>query len=153
MPVHYDISSRLNLVLYICTETVSTVKFFETGDIVALDPRLQPNTNVIIDFYLAELEVSVADLRFALEKMKETKRGGQEIRTAVLTKSTGLKFVGDAIKLMSAESPFEFSICNTEKDAVRWLHLPEEEVLQFWVETRKNALEQHPVEIDANFTP
>ena len=120
---------------------------------MALDPRLQPNTNVIIDFYLAELEVSVADLRFALEKMKETKRGGQEIRTAVLTKSTGLKFVGDAIKLMSAESPFDFYICNTEKDAVRWLHLPEEESLRFWVETRKNALEQHPVEVDSTLTP
>ncbi len=108
---------------------------------------MQLKTNVIIDFYLAELEISVADLRFAIEKMKETKQRGQEVRTAVLTKSTSLKFLGDALKLMSAESPFEFSIFNTEKDAIRWLNLSEEESLQFWMETRKNALKQHPSEI------
>ena len=147
MPVHYDISPRLNLVLYICTETVSAVNFFQAGDKVTLDSRLQLKTNVIIDFYLAELEISVADLRFAVEKMKETKQRGQEVRTAVLTKSTSLKFLGDALKLMSAESPFEFSIFNTEKDAIRWLNLSEEESLQFWMETRKNALKQHPSEI------
>ncbi len=147
MPVHYDISPSLNLVLYICTETVSAVNFFQAGDKVTLDSRLQLKTNVIIDFYLAELEISVADLRFAVEKMKETKQRGQEVRTAVLTKSTSLKFLGDALKLMSAESPFEFSIFNTEKDAIRWLNLSEEESLQFWMEIRKNALKQHPSEI------
>ncbi len=147
MPVHYDISPSLNLVLYICTETVSAVNFFQAGDKVTLDSRLQLKTNVIIDFYLAELEISVADLRFAIEKMKETKQRGREVRTAVLTKSTSLKFLGDALKLMSTESPFEFSIFNTEKDAIRWLNLSEEESLQFWMETRKNVLKQHPSEI------
>lgn len=148
MPVHYDISPSLNLVLYICTETVSTVKFFEAGDRVTLDSRLSQNTSVIIDFYLAELEVSVTDLRFAIEKMMETKQRGQEVRTAVLTKSTSLKFLGDALKLMSAESPFDFGIFNTEKDAIQWLNLSEQETLQFWMETRKSALKQHPTELD-----
>lgn len=142
LPVHYDISPNLNLVLYICTETVSTVKFFEAGDRAALDPRLNPKANVIIDFYLAELDVSVPDLRFALEKMKETKQRGQEVRTSVLTKSTSLKFLGDALSLMSVESPFDFSIFNTEKDAIHWLNLPQEETLQYWIETRKIALKQ-----------
>ena len=82
MPVHYDISPSLNLVLYICTETVSTVKFFEAGDRVTLDSRLSQNTSVIIDFYLAELEVSVTDLRFAIEKMMETKQSRQILRRA-----------------------------------------------------------------------
>jgi hypothetical protein len=148
LPVHYDISPSLNLVIYICSETVTTVKFFETGDMVTLDTRLKPNANVIIDFYLAELDISVSDLRFAIEKMKETKQRGQEVRTAVLTKSTSLKFLGDALKLMSAESPFEFGIFNTEKDAIHWLKLTEEESLQFWIETRKSALKQHPSELD-----
>lgn len=149
MPVHYDISPNLNLVVYICTETVTAVKFFKTGDEVALDPRFQPKMNVIIDFYLTELELSTSDLRFALEKMKETKQNGQEVRTAVLTKSTSLKFLGDALHLMQTESPFDFGIFNTEKDAMRWLGLDEEEALLFWTETRKNALKQHPSEIEA----
>ena len=149
MPVHYDISPSLNLVVYICTEAVSTVKFFETGDKVALDTRLQPKMNVIIDFYLAELELATSDLRFAIDKMKETKQRGYEVRTAVLTKSTSLKFLGDAIRLMSHESPFDFSIFNTEKDAVRWLGLSAEDTLQFWMETRANALKPHPSEIEA----
>ena len=148
MPVHYDISTNLNLVVYICTKTVSAATFFQVGDKVALDPRLQPKMNVIIDFYLAELELAASDLRFAIEKMKETRQRGHEVRTAVLTKSTSMKFLGDAIKFMSHESPFDFSIFNTEKDAVRWLGLPAEDTLQFWMETRANALKLHPSEIE-----
>ena len=149
MPVHYDISPSLDLVVYICTEAVSTVKFFETGDKVALDTRLQPKMNVIIDFYLAELELAASDLRFAIEKMKETRQRGHEVRTAVLTKSTSMKFLGDAIKFMSHESPFDFSIFNTEKDAVRWLGISEEEALLFWTKTRKFTFKQHSTEIES----
>jgi hypothetical protein len=135
--------------LYICTETVSTFKFFEVGDKVSRDCRLQPNTNVIIDFQLAELDILASDLRFVIEKMKETQQKGREIRTAILTKSTSLRFLGDAIKIMSAESPFDFSIFNTEKDAVRWLGLPEDKTMQFWVETRKSALKQYSPKLEA----
>lgn len=149
MPVHYDISTDLNLVTYICSGSVTAAKFFETGDKVTLDPRLQQKTSVIIDFYLAEIDIVVSDLRFAIEKMKETKRKGQEVRTAVLTKSTSLKFLADALQLMTAESPFDFHICNTEKDAIHWLGLPEEETLLFWMATRKSALKQTPSKIDA----
>ena len=149
MPIHYDISTNLNLVVYICTKTVSAATFFQAGDKVALDPRLQPKMNIIIDFYLAELELAASDLRFAIEKMKETRQRGHEVRTAVLTKSTSMKFLGDAIKFMSHESPFDFSIFNTEKDAVRWLGLSAEDTLQFWMETRANALKPHPSEIEA----
>lgn len=137
MPVQYDISPSLNLVVYICTGTVTAIDFFKTGDQVSADSRLQPKTNVIIDFYPAELEISVSDLKFAIEKMKETRKRGQEVRTAVLTKSASLKFLGDTVRLMSIESPFEFGIFNTEKDAIRWLGLPEEDALQFWTHTKK----------------
>lgn len=149
MPVHYDISPALNLVLYICSGSVTTAKFFETGDQVSLDPRLQQKTSVIIDFYLAELDISASDLRFAIKKMKETQQRGQEVRTAVLTKSTSLKFLADALQLMTTESPFDFHICNTERDAIRWLELSEEETLAFWAATRKSALKQTPFKIEA----
>ena len=149
MPVHYNISTDLNLVTYICSGPVTAAKFFETGDKVSQDPRLQQKTSVIIDFYLAEIDIVVSDLRFAIEKMKETKKKGQEVRTAVLTKSTGLRFLADALQLMTAESPFDFHICNTERDAIRWLGLPKEETLSFWTETRKSALKQTPSKIDA----
>lgn len=149
MPIHYDISTNLNLVVYICTKTVSAATFFQAGDKVALDPRLQPKMNIIIDFYLAELELAASDLRFAIEKMKETRQRGHEVRTAVLTKSTSMKFLGDAIKFMSHESPFDFSIFNTEKDAVRWLGISEEDALLFWTKTRKFTFKQHSTEIES----
>jgi len=41
MPIYYDIYPKANLLLYVCTKSLNAVKFFETADKAAHDPRYQ----------------------------------------------------------------------------------------------------------------
>jgi hypothetical protein len=138
MPVYYDIFPDLNLVVYVCTETVTPIDFFKAGDTVALDPRLKEKMMVIIDFFYADLETSVSDLYLAITKDKEAKQRGQKIgRTAVLTTSAALKYMGNALRLLSMDAVTNFGIFHTEQDVIDWLGLPEKETRGYWSELRK----------------
>ena len=144
MPVYYDIFSDLNLVIYVCTEAVTPVDFFKIGDNVALDPRLKEEMKVIIDFFYADLETAVSDLHLAITKDKEAKQRGKRIgQTAVLTTSTALKYVGDALRLLSIETITNFGIFHTEQDVIHWLELPDKETLRCWSDIRSKAGNVH----------
>lgn len=135
MPVRYDISPELNLLIYVCTGSLTGKNFFEVSDQVPQDTRYRPRMKIIIDIFAAEIDTSLSDLHLAIEKNREMKEHGQELgQAAVFTKSSSLKFLADALKIMSPEAPSNFSIFNSKKDAIRWLGLSdfEEQVLQFW---------------------
>ena len=140
MPVYYDIFIDLNLVIYVCTEVVTPADFFKIGDNVALDPRLKEEMKIIIDFFYADLETTVSDLYLAITKDKEVKQSGRRNgRTAVLTTSTALKYVGDALRLLSIDSITNFGIFHTEQDVIHWLGLPDKETLRCWSDVRSKA--------------
>lgn len=135
MPVRYDISPALNLLIYICTDSLTGVTFFKTADQVPNDPRFKKEMKMIIDIFSAEIDTSLADLHLAIEKNKKVKQSGWELgKTAVVTKSTSLKFLADALKMMSPEAPSNFGIFNNKRDAIRWLGYSEQEkeVSEFW---------------------
>jgi hypothetical protein len=140
MPVYYDIFSDLNLVVYVCIGTVTPVDFFKIADNVTLDLRLKAEMKIIIDFFHADLETVVSDLQLAITKDKEAKQRGQRNgQTAVLTTSTALKYVGDALRLLSIDSVTNFGIFHTEQDVIHWLGLPDKETLRCWSEIRSKA--------------
>ena len=140
MPVYYDIFSDLNLVVYVCIGTVTPVDFFKIADNVTLDLRLKAEMMIIIDFFHADLETVVSDLQLAITKDKEAKQRGQRNgQTAVLTTSTALKYVGDALRLRSIDSVTNFGIFHTEQDVIHWLGLPDKETLRCWSEIRSKA--------------
>lgn len=140
MPVYYDIFSDLNLVVYVCIGAVTPVDFFKTADNVTLDLRLKAEMKIIIDFFHADLETVVSDLQLAITRDKEAKQRGQRNgQTAVLTTSTALKYVGDALRLLSIDSVTNFGIFHTEQDVIHWLGLPDKETLRCWSEIRSKA--------------
>jgi hypothetical protein len=84
----------------------------------------------------------VHDLYLAVEKNKELNKKGRQLgQTAVLTLSTGLKFLGDALKIFSPEAPTNFGIFNTRIEAIRWLGLSdaETETHNFWDATQRQT--------------
>lgn len=140
MSVIYEIYPDLNLVLYICTGTVTPVEFFLVGDEVALDPRLKAEMKIIIDFSQADLETTLSDLKLAIQKNKESEQAGKNLgQTAVLTKSSALKYLGDALRLVSQNSVNNFGIFHTELDVVHWLDLPETDALARWAGLKENT--------------
>lgn len=133
MPVIYDIFPELNLVIYVCTDTITTKKFFEVGDQVALDPRFRAKMNIIIDIFDSEIETSVSDISYVIQKNEETKRSGKELgKTAVFTKSTALRFLGDTIQLLSAENISPFGFFYNQADLFKWLNIPQKTAQENW---------------------
>lgn len=143
MPFHYDISEELNLVVYVGAGTVNAKDFFNTGDEVAGDSRLRPRMRIIIDVTLCAFEVYPGDFKLVTQKFNESKQRGQEVgHTAVVSHSTGLKLLNDAIKLIMHETSLDTGIFHTEADAIRWHGLPEEAALPFWMQVREQARAQ-----------
>jgi hypothetical protein len=140
MPVKYDIFPDVALVLYICTGNITPEAFFSVGDFVASDPRYSSNMIIIIDFFSAEIDVHVSDLSLAVGKFNEANQRDKKIgKTAVLTKSTALTFLGETLKSLSLDTINNFGIFHTKKDVIIWLGLPEEDVLRYWAETINRA--------------
>lgn len=136
MPVNYDIFPDEALVLYICTGNITPGAFFSVGDSVANDPRYTSNMNIIIDFFSAELDVHVDDFSLAITKFNDANQPDKKIgKTAVLTKSTALTFLGETLKTLSLDTINNFGIFHTKKDVISWLGLSEEDVLRFWADT------------------
>jgi hypothetical protein len=99
---------------------------------------------IIIDFFHADLETTVSDLNLAITKDKEAKQRGQRIsQTAVLTKSSTLKYAGDALRLLSIDSVANFSIFHTEQDVIHWLGLSENETLRCWSDIKSKVGNVH----------
>lgn len=135
MAVYYDVSPRLNILIYVCTNTFSGNIFFEAANKVDLDPRFTLGMKVIIDIDLAEIEASVSDLHLAVAKNRQIKDSGKEMgQTAVYTQSTSLKLLGNALRLFSPESPTNFGIFHDKQEAIHWLGYSEaeNEVLNLW---------------------
>ncbi len=65
-----------------------------------------------------------SDLHVVIEKNREmTKQGRTLGQLAIFTKSSSLKLLADAFRLMSTEISLNFGIFNTSQDAIRWLNL------------------------------
>jgi hypothetical protein len=95
---------------------------------------------IIIDFFSAEIDVHVSDLSLAVGKFNEANQRDKKIgKTAVLTKSTALTFLGETLKSLSLDTINNFGIFHTKKDVIIWLGLPEEDVLRYWAETINRA--------------
>ena len=138
VPIYYDIFPELKLILYVCGGPITPNGFFQVGDEVARDPRLLAGMNVSLDFFDAQLETSSSDLKLAAAKYAEARQ--REItlgRTAVLTASTTLKHLANALRALSQGAIEDFGVFHTQLDAVRWLGLPETETLARWAETRQ----------------
>jgi|GEM_PF-1528418 len=148
MPVLYDINPSLNLIIYFAAGTITSAEFFETANIARRDRRLKEDTRVLIDFFSARLELTPSDLKLALRERQKMAEEGLELgQTAVITKSSGMKLLADALQLMSANA-YHLGIFHNMHDALRWLELAEkeQEATQFWEDT-KNGKSASLVEV------
>ena len=133
MPVIYHVFPENNLIIYVGTGVITPTEFFKVGDEALKHPQVKENMNVILDFFNAELDTSVSDIRLAIFKNKEAKEIGKGIgQTAVYTRSTAMKFLGEALRQISFDSVTNFSIFHNQRDAIKWLGLQEETVLANW---------------------
>ena len=105
MPVIYKIFPEQDLIIYVGMGLITPTEFFKVGDEVLQNSHTKENMMVILDFFNAELETSVADIHLAIFKNKEAKELGKGIgQTAVYTRSAAMKFLGEALRQISFDS-------------------------------------------------
>jgi hypothetical protein len=133
MPIIYKIFPEQNLVIYVGMGLITPTEFFKVGDEALQEPNAKENMKVILDFFNAELETSVADIHLAIFKNKEAKELGKGIgQTAVYTRSAAMEFLGEALRQISFDSVTNFSFFHNRRDAILWLGLPEELTTANW---------------------
>ncbi len=133
MPVTYNILPEKNLIIYFCSKSITSSEFFKVAELAGLDPRYSIGQRIIIDFFNANFETSLSDLKAAVaENQKVIQRGGRLGKTAVISKSASLKFMRDALMLLAGESLPPVDIFSTAKDALKWLDIDESCEAEIW---------------------
>lgn len=76
MPVHYNISPKLRVVIYVCRGLVSGADIFKTSDQVFRDKRNVPGMTIIIDFLSAVENVQLGELQEAIRRLESSGETG-----------------------------------------------------------------------------
>jgi hypothetical protein len=139
MPVHYNISSELKVVIYVCSGSVRGADIFKTSDKIFRDKRRVSGSKVIIDFLSAVEDVQLGELHEAIKRIESSsERGIAPGPIVILSHSTGMQILVDTINLLPHKVPFQLDIVHTLEAAISLLGLSEskEEVIRFWQESQ-----------------
>lgn len=137
MPIHYAILPELDLLLYIFRDEFSATDYFRMYDAVYLDERRHHGMKIIMDLRHGILNHDAEDFKAAVEIVRVNhEQGFAPDHVALVTHSSLMKHLTDAIILLADELPMHLSVFHNQHDAIRWLGLSanEADVMQFWEE-------------------
>ncbi len=139
MPVSYNISSELNIIIYICKELVTGSDLFKTAGITFKDKRYKYGMVLLIDLLSATLDFELQDLRRVITETNATKEKGLEPeQIIILSRSTGIHLACKTLNLMSSKDAIKLSAFHTLEQALISLDLTmdQQEIIQFWQESK-----------------
>ena len=135
MPVRYNISSELNIILYVCEGLVTGSDLFNTAGIIFKDKRYKYGMLLLIDLLSATLDFELQDLRRAITETNATKEKGLEPeQIVILSLSTGIHLACKTLNLLSSKGAMKLSAFHTLEQALNSLDLTihQQEIIQFW---------------------
>ena len=138
MPIRYDISPELNILMLVCRRSVAAAEFFQTADMIFSDSRLKPGFLTMIDLFSAVEDFHLKDIYEAIKRMESaSKRGFAPGPVVLLSRSTGIHVLVDTFNLLGGKAHFKMRAFHTMVDAINWLELSDlqQEITQFWQET------------------
>lgn len=139
MPVRYNISSELNIILYVCEGVVTGPDLFNTAGIIFKDKRYKYGMMLLIDLLSATLDFELQDLRRAITETNAIKEKGFEPeQIIILSQSAGIHLVCEALNLMSSKDAIRLGAFDTLERAIITLDLTthQQEIFQFWHESK-----------------
>jgi hypothetical protein len=139
MPVSYNISSELNIIIYVCKGLVTGSDLFKTAGIIFKDKRYKYGMVLLIDLLSATLDFELEDLRRAITETNATKEKGLEPeQIIILSQSTGIHLTCETLKLLSTKDAIKLSSFHTLEQALISLDLAihQQENIQFWHESK-----------------
>jgi hypothetical protein len=139
MPVFYNVSPELKLVIYICRGSVSGADIFKTSDKVFRDKRRVPSMITIINFLSAVENIQSGELQEAVRRIEiSAEKGFAPGPIVILSQSRGMNILVETINLLQQKVPFKVDITSTLEAGISLLGLSEskEEIIRFWQESR-----------------
>jgi hypothetical protein len=139
MPVSYNISPHLKLVIYVCSGVVSGEDIFKTSDRVLRDRHRTSGLRTIIDFLSAVENIQLGELQEAIRRIESLVEKGFAVGPLlILSHSTGMQVLVDTINLLPHKVPFKIEMVSTLDAAISELGLLDsrEEVIRFWHESK-----------------
>lgn len=108
MPIHYNISPELNLILYLCEDLITETEFFKVVEQATNDPRWHSGMYTIIDTLNAEVDFQPAELQHTLQWLNQKTPQPVAILTqnkaaTLLIETVNLLLVTPHIKLATVE--------------------------------------------------
>lgn len=139
MPVRYNISSELNIIVYVCEGLVTGSDLFKTAGIIFQDKRYQYGMVLLIDLLSATLDFELQDLRRAITETNATKEKDLEPeQIIILSQSTGIHLACETLKLLSIRDAIKLSAFHTLEQALISLDwtIHQQEIIRFWNESK-----------------
>jgi hypothetical protein len=143
MPVSYNISSELNIIIYVCEGYVTGSDLFKTAGIIFKDNRYKYGMVLLIDLLSATLDFELEDLRRAITETNATKEKGLEPeQIIILSQSTGIHLTCKTLNLLSIKDAIKLSAFHTLEQAIISLDFTahQQEIIQFWQESKAVTL-------------
>jgi hypothetical protein len=138
MPIRYNISPELNIVIYTCRGTITAAEVFKTADMVVGDKRCKPGLITILDLLFAVENIHLKDIYEAIERVeKNVEKGFMFGPIVLLSRSRGIHILAETIRMLQKKTPFKINASHTMEDAIVSLGLLErrQEIIQFWHES------------------
>ncbi len=131
MPITYQLRAEEKLAIVVHSETVTDGEFLSFYEALYRDPRFDKSFNLLVDLQRAESTVRTSEaLRkladFMVKQYAETPAGPKVAVVAPRDISFGLARMYEA---MSPTVPWQFEIVRSVDDALAWLGLPKELML------------------------
>ena len=143
MPVSYNISAELNIIVYVCKGLVSGSDLFKTAGVISKDERYKYGMVLLIDLLSATLDFELQDLRRAITETNATKEKGFEPeQIIILSRSTGIHLACKTLNLLSSKDAIKLSVFHTLEQALISLDFTthQQEIIQFWQESNAVVL-------------
>lgn len=142
MTIHYNISTLLNMTIFVCEGLVTSAEFLEIVESVSRDPRYKRSMIRIIDLFSMEGRVEWKDMQYAIRRMQALAiEEGVELGSLVaLSNSTGINLLAETINSLPASVPFKLNVYRTLDAAIVALGLSDvaPEIVRFWEESHSD---------------
>lgn len=139
MPVNYNISAELNIIVYVCKGLVSGSDLFKTAGVIFKDERYKYGMVLLIDLFSATLDFELQDLRRVITETNATKEKGlAPEQIIILSQSTGIALACKTLNLLSSNDAMKLSAFHTLEHALISLDFTthQQEIIQFWHESK-----------------
>lgn len=143
MPVSYNISAELNIIIYVCKGSVTGSELFQTAGVTFKDKRYKYGMVLLIDLLSATLDFELQDLRRVITETDATKEKGlAPEQIIILSRSTGIHLTCKALNLLSSHGAIKLSAFHTLEEALIFLNFTshQQEIIQFLQESKAAAL-------------